>query len=138
MFAACPSPFCATLDMMSSHEDNPTRMESSISEFDLDFLSSISYSKKETVGQTKQTRQPRCGNLINLDGDAFGAEDAAEVAEEPSREIRLLNVPSSLSKEALELLLEMHLGVAFSETPEIQMDSEKGEAIVTLHHSAGN
>jgi hypothetical protein len=63
---------------------------------------------------------------------------AAEVAGEPSRVIRLSNLPPSLNKDSLELLLEKQLGSTFSDAPEIQIDSEKGEAIVTLHDVTGN
>jgi hypothetical protein len=57
---------------------------------------------------------------------------------ESSRMIRLSNLPSSLSPDALELILEMHLGRFFSEAPQIRIDSMKGEAIVILHESSGN
>jgi hypothetical protein len=57
---------------------------------------------------------------------------------EPSRVLRLSNLPASFSTDALELLLERDLGRSFSEPPEIQIDSTKCEAIVTLHELSGN
>jgi hypothetical protein len=65
------------------------------------------------------------------------SQPAAPAIVEPSRVLRLTNLPVSLNVDAVELLLEKCLGKSFAESPEIQMDSTEQEAIVSLHELSG-
>jgi hypothetical protein len=54
-----------------------------------------------------------------------------------SRTIKLVDVPDVLNEDALELLIENHLGRPFSAAPDIVLDHTRKEASVTFSNPLG-